>query len=197
MTKACRITAESDSLEKIANDLDGCRRCKLCKERHTIVVGEGNPHAQLVLAGEGPGENEDLQGRPFIGKAGNLLEKMIGAIGLGREDVYICNVVKCRPPGNRNPEPDEIEACSVFLHRQLDVIRPKLVLALGRFAAQTLLQTEEMISHIRGKFFEYRGAKLMPTYHPAYLLRNPSSKRESWEDLQAVARELGLKVPQK
>jgi DNA polymerase len=187
-------TAPGDSLEKIAADLHGCMRCKLCKGRTNVVVGEGSPRAELVFVGEGPGENEDLQGRPFVGRAGQLLDKMIEAIGLSREQVHILNVVKCRPPENRNPEPDEIAACSPFLYRQLDVLKPKVVVALGKFAAQTLLATETRISELRGKFHPYRGAKLMPTWHPAYLLRNPPSKREAWDDLKAVARELGLEV---
>ena len=186
-----------DSLEKVGLELQGCQRCKLCTGRKTIVVGEGNAQAQLVFVGEGPGEQEDLKGRPFVGRAGELLDRMILAIGLKRSDVYIANVVKCRPPGNRNPEYDEISACSPFLYRQLDVIRPKVVVALGKFAAQTLLQTDQRISALRGKFHAYRGAKLMPTFHPAYLLRNPDSKREAWSDLQQVARELGLTIPKR
>jgi DNA polymerase len=188
---------ENDSLDQISADLQGCPRCKLCQSRKTIVVGEGNPKAELVFVGEGPGEQEDIQGRPFVGKAGQLLDRMIQAMGLQREQVYICNVVKCRPPGNRNPEPDEIEACGQFLERQLNVIQPKIVVALGKFAAQTLLQTESPISKLRGNFFPYRGAKLMPTFHPAYLLRNPDSKREAWADLQQVARELGIAIPKR
>ena len=184
-----------DSLQAVSADLAGCTRCKLCQGRKTIVLGEGNPKARLMFVGEGPGEQEDLQGRPFVGRAGQLLDKMIEAMGLSREQVFIANVVKCRPPGNRNPEPDEITACSPFLHRQVDVIRPEVIVALGKFAAQTLLQTEERISSLRGKFKTYRGAKLMPTWHPAYLLRNPDSKREAWQDLQTVARELGITIP--
>jgi uracil-DNA glycosylase family 4 len=184
-------------LAQVAADLQGCTRCKLCDKRKTIVVGEGNPRAELVFVGEGPGEQEDIQGRPFVGRAGELLDKMIEAMGLKREQVYIANVVKCRPPGNRNPEPDEIASCSPFLERQLDIIRPKVVVALGKFAAQTLLQTDMPISKMRGHFKTYRGAKLMPTFHPAYLLRNPDSKREAWSDLQTVARELGIALPSK
>jgi len=184
-------------LEQIAAELQGCVRCKLCQGRKTVVVGEGNPHAELVFIGEGPGEQEDIQGRPFIGKAGQLLDRMIAAIGLERTQVYIANVIKCRPPGNRNPEPDEIESCSPFLYRQLDAIQPKVVVALGKFAAQTLLSTEERISQLRGRFHLYRGAKLMPTFHPAYLLRNPASKKEAWADLQLVASELGLQIPRR
>lgn len=189
----------SDSLDAIRADLlagpKGCEGCKLCSTRTQIVVGEGNPRARLVFVGEGPGEQEDLQGRPFVGRAGQLLEKMINAMGLKREDVFICNVVKCRPPGNRNPEPDEIAACSGFLHRQLDAIKPEIIVALGKFAAQTLLQTDERITQLRGHFRTYRGVKLMPTLHPAYLLRNPPAKREAWEDLKLVMKELGLPLP--
>jgi DNA polymerase len=192
-----KISPSNDSLQQIAAELTGCQRCKLCAGRKTIVFGEGNPHAELVFVGEGPGEQEDIQGRPFVGKAGQLLDKMIQAIGLTREQVYICNVVKCRPPGNRNPEPDEIAACNPFLERQLDQLQPKVVVALGKFAAQTLLQTEERISSLRGHFKPFRGTKLMPTWHPAYLLRNPDSKREAWADLLQVAAQLGLKVPGK
>ncbi len=187
---------KNDSLPQIAAELVDCPRCKLCKTRTNVVVGEGHPKARLVFVGEGPGENEDLQGRPFVGRAGQLLEKMIEAIGLKRSEVYICNVIKCRPPGNRNPEPDEIAACSPFLYRQLAVIQPEVVVALGKFAAQTLLMTEERISSLRGKFHPYRGTKLMPTFHPSYLLRNPDAKREAWADLKLVAQELGLTLPQ-
>ncbi len=179
-----------DSLDKIASDLSNCKRCKLCSGRNKIVLGEGNPKAQLVFVGEGPGEQEDLQGRPFVGRAGQLLDKMIEAMGMKRSDIFIANVVKCRPPENRNPEPDEIASCSPFLFRQLDALQPKVVVALGKFAAQTLLQTEERISEIRGKIFPYRGSKLIPTFHPAYLLRNPSSKREAWEDLKTAMKEI-------
>lgn len=184
-------------LLEISASLSGCSRCKLCQTRKTIVIGEGNPQASVLFIGEGPGEQEDIQGRPFVGKAGQLLDRMIEAICLDRNQVYIANVVKCRPPGNRNPEPDEIQACSPFLHQQVDAIRPKVIVALGKFAAQTLLQTEERISSIRGTFRPYRGAKLMPTFHPAYLLRNPASKREAWTDLQLVARELGIQIPKR
>lgn len=186
-----------DSLERIASELTDCPRCKLCSGRNSVVVGEGNPRAEIVFVGEGPGEEEDLQGRPFVGKAGQLLSKMIEAMGLKREDVYICNVVKCRPPGNRNPEPDEIEACSPYLERQLAAIQPRVVVALGKFAVQTLLGTDEGITRIRGQFREFKGMRLMPTFHPAYVLRNPASKREVWQDLQAVLKDLGREVPQK
>ena len=186
-----------DSLQQVTHDLTGCTRCKLSTTRTHIVVGEGNPTADLVFVGEGPGEHEDLQGRPFVGRAGQLLDKMIQAIGLTRDQVYICNVVKCRPPGNRNPEPDEIQSCSSFLFRQLDSIRPKVIVALGKFAAQTLLQTEERITKLRGQFVPFRNSLLIPTYHPAYLLRNPPAKKDVWEDLQKVAQKLGLEIPRK
>jgi uracil-DNA glycosylase family 4 len=170
-----------------------CTRCKLgTLGRKQVVFGEGDPSAGLMFVGEGPGADEDEQGVPFIGRAGQLLTKIIEAINLTREQVYIANVVKCRPPQNRNPEPDEIATCEPFLFQQLDLIRPKVVVALGKFAAQTLLRTEEPISKLRGRIFDYRGdAKLIPTFHPAYLLRNPSSKREVWEDMKLVARLLG------
>lgn len=190
-----------DSLEKIYLELEGCQRCRLSQKRNRIVLGEGDPHAQLVFVGEGPGEQEDLQGRPFVGKAGHLLDRMIAAIGLRREQVFIANVVKCRPPENRNPEPDEISTCQPFLKRQLDLISPQVIVGLGKFAAQTLLQTETPISRLRGQFHPFqvagRSIKLMPTFHPAYLLRNPPAKREVWEDLQKVAHELGLEIPLK
>jgi len=186
---------DASGLAEIQTDLDQCTRCKLSRGRQNIVFGDGNSRARLMFVGEGPGEQEDIQGRPFVGRAGQLLEKMIEAMGLKREDVFIANVVKCRPPENRNPEPDEIEACSPFLHRQIDSIRPTVIVALGKFAAQTLLQTETRISELRGHFVEYRGVKLMPTFHPAYLLRNPSSKKEAWDDLKMVAKELGLQLP--
>jgi uracil-DNA glycosylase family 4 len=192
-------TLPRNLLQQISSELKNCTRCKLCEKRKTVVVGEGNPRARLVFVGEGPGEQEDIQGRPFVGKAGQLLDKMIGAMGLSREDVMILNVVKCRPPGNRNPEPDEIEACSPFLYRQLDAIQPEVIVALGKFAAQTLLKTEERISSLRGRFHALpkRDTKLMPTFHPAFLLRNPESKREAWEDLKKVADALALELPKK
>lgn len=186
-------------VSKVATGLPApdCKLCKLCKGRTQLVIGEGNLKAKLVIVGEAPGEQEDLSGRPFVGRAGQLLDKMLDAIGLSRQDVYICNVVKCRPPDNRNPEPDEIEACSPFLFHQIDSIQPTVIMALGKFSAQTLLKSETRISELRGKFFEYRGAKLIPTFHPAYLLRNPAAKKEAWDDLKAVAKEMGLKIPRK
>lgn len=180
------VTLPPPTLETIWEHLKGCQRCKLHRGRTQIVFGAGNPQADLVFVGEGPGEHEDLEGKPFVGKAGELLTRIIAAIGLRREDVYITNIVKCRPPQNRDPEPDEIAACEPFLRQQLECIQPKIICALGRFAAQTLLQTEVSISKLRGRFHDYHGIKLMPTYHPAYLLRNPDDKRLVWEDMQLI-----------
>jgi len=180
----------AEALSAIRADIGDCTRCKLhTLGRTQVVFGVGHPSADLMFVGEAPGGDEDIQGIPFVGRAGQLLTKIIEAIGLTRDDVYIANVIKCRPPQNRNPEPDEVETCEPFLFRQIDVIKPKVIVALGKFAAQTLLRTDAPISRIRGKVFEYRGAKLIPTFHPAYLLRNPSSKREVWEDMK-VARGL-------
>jgi uracil-DNA glycosylase family 4 len=164
-----------------------CTRCKLhTLGRHQVVFGVGNPNADLMFVGEAPGADEDLQGEPFVGKAGQLLTKIIEAIGLSRGDVYIANVIKCRPPGNRNPEPDEVAQCEPFLFRQVDTVKPKVIVALGKFAAQCLLRSETPISRLRGQEFPYRDAVLIPTFHPAYLLRNPSAKREVWEDMKRV-----------
>jgi len=183
---------EGDTLERIRADIGDCTRCKLHKSRTKIVFGVGNPKAELVFVGEGPGHDEDVQGEPFVGRAGKLLTQMIEAMSLRREDVYICNVVKCRPPENRLPERDEIATCSPFLLRQLAAIQPKVICCLGACAAQTLLQTNQGISRYRGEWFDYRGAKLIATYHPAYLLRNPSAKGEVWKDLLKVMALLGL-----
>ena len=164
-----------------------CERCKLhALGRRQVVFGVGNPGADLMFVGEAPGADEDIQGEPFVGKAGQLLTKIIEAIGLTRDQVYIANVIKCRPPGNRNPEPDEVAQCEPFLFTQIDAIRPKVIVALGKFAAQCLLRSETPITRLRGREFTYRGAVLIPTFHPAYLLRNPSSKREVWEDMKRV-----------
>jgi len=178
----------TDSLVLIKSDIGpDCSRCKLhTLGRKQIVFGVGNPNADLMFVGEAPGADEDIQGEPFVGRAGQLLTKIIEAIGLTRGDVYIANVIKCRPPGNRNPEPDEVEQCEPFLFRQIDTIKPKVIVALGKFAAQCLLKTETPISRLRGQEFAYRDAILIPTFHPAYLLRNPSSKREVWEDMKRV-----------
>jgi len=185
---------KGDTLLRIREDLGECTRCKLHKHRHTIVFGDGNPKAELVFVGEGPGADEDAQGLPFVGRAGKLLTQMIEAMGLQRKDVYICNVVKCRPPENRTPEDDEISTCSPFLLRQLEVISPKVIVCLGAVAAKTLLQTNRGISHFRGQWLDYRNSKLMATYHPAYLLRNPNVKGEVWKDLQKVMALLGLQA---
>lgn len=188
---------ENDTLERIREDIGDCTRCKLHKGRTNIVFGVGNPKAALVFVGEGPGHDEDVQGEPFVGRAGKLLTQMIEAMGLHREDVYICNVVKCRPPENRLPERDEITVCSPFLARQLAVLQPKVICCLGACSAQTLLETNQGISRFRGEWFDYRGAKLIATYHPAYLLRNPNAKGEVWKDLQKVMSALGLKPKQR
>jgi uracil-DNA glycosylase len=189
---------ENDSLDHIREDIGpNCTRCKLHKARKNIVFGVGNPKAQLVFVGEGPGRDEDEQGEPFVGRAGKLLTSMIEAMGLKRSDVYICNVVKCRPPENRLPEKDEISTCSPYLFRQLGVIAPKVICALGSCSAQTMLQTTQGISRFRGEWFDYHGSKLIATYHPAYLLRNPPAKSEVWKDLQKIMAHLGLELPKK
>jgi DNA polymerase len=178
--------ARDETLDTIREDLGDCRRCRLHKGRKHIVFGLGNPQARLVLVGEGPGYEEDLHGLPFVGQAGQLLTKILKAIHLEREDVYIGNIIKCRPPKNRNPEPEEIAACLPFLQRQIRAIRPRLICALGTFAAQTLLQTQTPISRLRGHFQTYEGIPVLPTYHPAFLLRNPAKKRDVWEDMQKL-----------
>lgn len=186
----------AEGLRIVREELGDCQRCKLAPLRKNLVYGVGSPTAALVFVGEAPGENEDLQGEPFVGKAGELLTKMIAAMGFRRDEVYICNVIKCRPPGNRNPEPDEIAACEPFLIRQLGAIAPRAIVTLGKFAAQALLRSDAPISKLRGRFHRYQGVPLMPTFHPAYLLRNPSAKREVWDDLKQVMAELDrLGVP--
>ncbi|HEY1905881.1 MAG TPA: uracil-DNA glycosylase [Myxococcaceae bacterium] len=177
---------EPPRLEEVRRALGDCKRCKLCSGRKNLVFGVGNPKARLVFVGEGPGAEEDNQGIPFVGAAGQLLTRMIAAMGYTRDEVYICNVVKCRPPGNRNPEPDEIAACQPFLEAQLKAIGPSVIVALGKFAAQTLLRTDTPITRLRGQWREYVGIPLMPTFHPAYLLRNPPEKKAAWTDLKAV-----------
>jgi len=182
--------SEPERLEEIRNELGDCRRCKLHRTRRTIVFGEGNKKARLMLIGEGPGNDEDVQGRPFVGKAGQLLTKILQAIEIEREEVYIANIIKCRPPQNRNPEPDEIENCYPFLLKQIQAIRPWIICALGTFSAQTLLKTDVKITALRGKVYDFSGIQLFPTYHPAYLLRNPEKKREVWEDMKQIAKAL-------
>ena len=180
-----------ETLEAIRIDLGECRRCRLSESRKNIVFGAGDPHARLVFVGEGPGYDEDQKGEPFIGAAGRLLTKIIEAIKYTREQVYICNIIKCRPPGNRNPMPDEIEACFPFLKRQIVAIKPDIICALGSFAAQTLLETKKPISKLKGRFHDYNGIRVLPTYHPAYLLRNPGKKRDVWEDMKKLMKALG------
>ena len=182
--------SEAQHLEAIRSELGDCRRCKLHGTRRTIVFGEGNEKARLMLIGEGPGNDEDVQGRPFVGKAGQLLTKILQAIEIEREEVYIANIIKCRPPQNRNPEPDEIENCYPFLLKQIEAIRPRIICALGTFSAQTLLKTDVKITALRGKVYDFSGIQLFPTYHPAYLLRNPEKKREVWEDMKQIAKAL-------
>jgi uracil-DNA glycosylase len=191
LTPAALSGGDRPTLDEVRRELGDCRRCKLCTGRKNIVFGTGNPRAELVFVGEGPGESEDLQGVPFVGAAGQLLTKMIEAMGYRRDDIYICNVVKCRPPGNRNPEPDEVAACEPFLRAQLKAIQPKAIVALGKFAAQTLLRDTTPITRLRGTWREYEGIQLMPTFHPAYLLRQPAEKRKAWEDLQQVMKFFG------
>ena len=180
------IQPQDASLEAIREDIGECIRCKLHEHRTHIVFGEGDPNAKLVFVGEGPGADEDATGRPFVGRAGQLLDKIIAAIGLKRDDVYISNIVKCRPPGNRTPERDEVATCEQFLFRQLALIRPKVIVALGSPAFQTLVRTKETITRARGEWREWNGIMVMPTFHPAYLLRSPDKKREAWEDMKKV-----------
>ena len=183
-----------NSLESLREFIGDCRRCKLYKARTKLVFGEGSPEARLVFVGEGPGREEDMAGRPFVGEAGRLLTRIIKAMGLTREIVYICNVVKCRPPNNRDPEEDEIRTCIPFLKKQLNLIRPQVICTIGRVAAQGLLGNEFKISRERGKWRSFMDIPLMPTYHPAYLLRNPSAKRYVWEDVKEVMKHLGLEA---
>jgi DNA polymerase len=193
------------SLTELRELIGDCKRCRLCEERNNLVFGVGNPQAELMFVGEGPGRDEDLKGEPFVGRAGKLLDKIIAAMKLSREVVYIANVVKCRPPENRNPAPDEIETCEPFLLRQIEIIRPRVIVCLGTFAAQTLLQTDTRIGELRAKFHAWPSARVkaqfatelpegsiqvMPTYHPAFLLRNPNMKRPLWEDMQQVVARL-------
>lgn len=185
---------EKADLEGLRQELGDCTRCGLSSDRTKIVFGVGDPGAQVVFVGEAPGRDEDLQGEPFVGKAGQLLTRIINAMGLERDQVYICNVIKCRPPGNRDPQQDEIAMCQPFLTRQLEIIRPRAICALGSFAARTLLNSDTGISRLRGHFHDYHGVPLMPTYHPSYLLRKPQAKRDVWEDIQKIMELLGLPV---
>ena len=185
------------ALNLIREDIGDCTRCRLHKGRNKLVFGVGNVNADLMFIGEGPGADEDAQGEPFVGRAGQLLNNMISAMGIKREDVYIANVVKCRPPGNRTPEKDECDTCSPFLMRQIDVIRPKVIVALGAVAAKNLLAVNDSMANLRGRWYEFRDSKLLVTYHPAYLLRDPRQKKEAWKDLQMAMKELGLKPPEK
>ncbi len=181
----------AQALERQERELQGCRRCRLCEGRTNIVFGSGSPRAELVVIGEGPGADEDVQGKPFVGRAGQLLTKMLESVKLSRDEVYITNAVLCRPPANRNPEPDELAACAPFLAAKLGVLQPKVVLALGSVATQALLRTKEPIGKLRGRVHPYGGAVLIPTFHPAFLLRNPGQeyKRMAWEDLKLAKRE--------
>ena len=175
----------AEALAAIRADIGDCTRCKLhTLGRTQVVFGVGNPDADLMFVGEAPGGDEDIKGIPFVGRAGQLLTKMIQAINLERDDVYIANVIKCRPPGNRNPEPDEVETCEPFLFQQIDAVRPRVIVALGSFAAKALLRSNDSISRLRGRVYDFRGAKLIPTFHPAFLLRSPERKRDAWEDLK-------------
>ncbi len=183
------------TLSEIREELGDCTRCRLCETRKSIVFGEGNPRAKLVFVGEGPGRDEDIQGRPFVGRAGKLLTKIIQAMKLERKDVYICNVVKCRPPGNRNPQPDEVASCEPFLMKQIESINPEVIVSLGSVATGLMLKLKNFkMGQLRGTFHQYGDSKLMITYHPAALLRNPSLKKPVWEDMKLVMRELGIPV---
>jgi DNA polymerase len=181
------------ALKVISEDIGDCTRCRLHKQRKNIVFGVGNINADIMFVGEGPGADEDEQGEPFVGRAGQLLNNMISAMGLKRSDVYIANVVKCRPPGNRTPERDECDTCGPFLLRQIEVIRPKVIVALGAVAAKYLLGINDSMANLRGRWYDVKGARLAVTYHPAYLLRDPRQKKEAWKDLQMVMKYLGLK----
>jgi len=191
------INDKPSALKLIREDIGDCTRCRLHKGRTNLVFGVGNVNAELMFVGEGPGADEDAKGEPFVGRAGQLLNNMISAMGIKREDVYIANVVKCRPPSNRTPEKDECDVCSPFLMRQIDVIKPKVIVALGAVAAKNLLAVNDSMANLRGRWYDFRDSKLLVTYHPAYLLRDPRQKKEAWKDLQMVMRYLGLNPPGK
>jgi uracil-DNA glycosylase len=195
VSAATKPADKAEALRLIREDIGDCTRCALHKGRNKLVFADGSPNARLMFVGEGPGADEDAQGLPFVGRAGQLLNNMITAMGLKREDVYIANVVKCRPPGNRTPEPEEANTCSPFLFRQIDVVRPEVIVALGATAATYLLGQRQPLAGLRGRVHSFRGTKLIVTYHPAFLLRDPRQKKEAWADLQIAMRELGLKAP--
>jgi len=185
------------TLESVAKEVESCGLCGLSTTRTNTVFGVGDVKARLMFIGEAPGRDEDLKGEPFVGRAGKLLTDMIKAMGYERRDVYIANIIKCRPPGNRNPEPGEVDNCEPYLKRQINIIKPEVICALGAVSAQTLLKTKTPISKLRGQFYQYEGTPLLPTFHPAYLLRNPSAKTDAWSDLQMIMKKLGLKIPDK
>ena len=189
------LNDKPSALKLIREDIGDCTRCRLHKGRTNLVFGVGNVNADLMFVGEGPGADEDAQGEPFVGRAGQLLNNMISAMGIKRQDVYIANVVKCRPPQNRTPEKDECDTCSPFLMRQIDIIQPKVIVALGAVAAKNLLAVNDSMSNLRGRWYDFRNSKLLVTYHPAYLLRDPRQKKEAWKDLQMAMKYLGLKPP--
>jgi uracil-DNA glycosylase family 4 len=195
VSAAIKPADKAAALRIIREDMGECTRCALHKGRNKLVFADGSPNARLMFVGEGPGADEDAQGLPFVGRAGQLLNNMITAMGLQREDVYIANVVKCRPPGNRTPEPEEANTCSPFLFRQIDVVRPEVIVALGATAATYLLGQRQPLAGLRGRVHSFRGTRLIVTYHPAFLLRDPRQKKEAWADLQIAMRELGLKAP--
>jgi uracil-DNA glycosylase family 4 len=192
--EAERQPPDDSLLEELSRLALVCDKCRLAKTRTQVVYGVGNPKADLMFIGEAPGRDEDIQGKPFVGRAGQLLTDIIKAMKLTRDDVYIANVIKCRPPENRNPEPDELEACRPWIRRQIEIIQPKVIVTLGRFALQSLTEKGYAISSVRGQWLEYNGIKVMPTYHPAYLLRNPAAKKEVWSDMKKVMAELGIAV---
>jgi len=194
-TEPLKENFSCNSLEELENFISNCDKCKLSKERKNIVFGEGPSNARLVFVGEAPGMDEDLTGKPFVGQAGKLLTDIINAMGLTRDEVYICNIVKCHPPHNRDPEQDEIEMCLPFLEAQLSLIKPEIICAIGRISAQSLVRENFKITRERGQWQSFRGIPLMPTYHPAYLLRNPQAKKAVWEDMQQIMKKLGLKDP--
>ena len=197
ITTAVPVADRENALRIIREDIGDCTRCALHKGRNKLVFADGSANARLMFVGEGPGADEDAQGLPFVGRAGQLLNNMIAAMGLKREEVYIANIVKCRPPANRTPEPEEANTCSPFLFRQIDVVRPEVLVALGATAATYLLGQRQPLAGLRGRVHSFRGSRLIVTYHPAFLLRDPRQKKEAWADLQIAMRELGLKLPAK